>query len=92
MSAPAADAPEHIPYKILNQEETRQFSPAGTFQEVWRITFQGPNNYVGNVEIPVHEFTPEVVDAKIEEKLDAIMGVHQLGEAPFGTEPSLPTE
>jgi hypothetical protein len=81
MAAPAS--PEHIPYRIVAQEKTQQLSPAGIFQDVWKVSFEVPSVGVHSfIEVPVNEYNPANVDAKIQEEADAITGTHSLGPEP----------
>ena len=81
MASPAP-APDHIPYKITSQEKTQQLTPDGRFVDVWRVSFEAPNGTHTYIEIPVSEYDPATVDSKIEEELETIMGVHELGPEP----------
>lgn len=75
--------PEHIPYKITSQEKTSTLTPGGGgFQEVWRVTFEAPNGVHSFIEVPVTEWSSASVDAKIEEELETIMSIHELGPEP----------
>lgn len=84
MSAPAAEQPkEHIPYRITSQEETQQLTPDSRFVKVWRVSFESTSpSYHGSIEVPESEFNAAKVDQLIEEKLESIMSVHELGAEP----------
>lgn len=82
MASPA-DAPDHHPYKITSQEKTQTFTADGRFVMVWRVGFESLTTHThAFVEIPDTEFTPARVDQIIQEDLDNIEGVHQLGDEP----------
>jgi hypothetical protein len=84
MAEPGTEAvPDHIPYKITSTEKTSSLAPGGNgFQEVWRVTYEGPNGTHSFVEVPVAEFTPQRVDELIAEEVENISGVHELGPEP----------
>lgn len=69
----------HIPYTILSQDLTEELAPNGTFIDAWRITYQGPSGTVAYVRVPANQYTPQAVDAAIQENLRAIEAVHTLG-------------
>lgn len=80
-----AQTPTHIPYEVTSQEKTEKLRPDGRFEEVWRIGFQAPNGTHAWIEVPITQFTPANVDAIIEQELETIMGVHNLGPQPHPT-------
>ena len=73
---------EHVPYKITSQEKTQKFEPNNTFQEVWRVTYEGPENYHSFVDVPATQYNAATVDQLIEQELESVMEVHNLGEQP----------
>lgn len=74
--------PQHIPYQILSQDFTEELMPNGTFQDMWRITFQGPSATVAFVRIPASQYNPLTVDTAIQAELVKIESTHALGSAP----------
>jgi hypothetical protein len=72
----------HIPYKIISQEETQQLTPDSRFVKVWRVSFEGPNGYHAAIEVPESEYDAARVDQLIQEKLENIVAVHELGPEP----------
>ena len=80
--AGAEEPPAHIPYKVISQEKTQQLTPDGRFVDVWRVAFQDEAGHHSFIEVPVNEYTPANVDRLIEQELDTIMGVHELGPEP----------
>lgn len=78
----ASTAPDFHPYTITNQEKTQTLAPGGRFINVWRVDFEAPNGVHTFIEVPVSEYTPERVDQLIQQELDGIMGVHELGDEP----------
>lgn len=71
-----------IPYTILTQDQSEELLPNGTFQDTWRITFQGPSGTTGTVKVPASRYTPQVVDNEIQAALQNIEATHALGSAP----------
>lgn len=71
-----------IPYQILTQDQSEELMPNATFQDTWRITFQGPSGTVGTVRIPANRYSPAVVDAEIQAALQNIEAAHSLGSVP----------
>lgn len=82
MASPTPAPTPHIPYKILSQEESKQLTADSRLVPVWRVTFEDENHHVGTVEVPDNEYTPAHVDTLIEEKLENMSGVHNLGAQP----------
>lgn len=81
MAGPAA--PEHVIYRITSQEKTQQLSPAGMFVDVWRVSYEVPEVGVHSfLEVPLAEYTPANVDAKIQEEAEKVVETHGLGPAP----------
>jgi hypothetical protein len=77
-----ADQTGHIPYQILSQDLTEELAPNGTFQDAWRIAYQGPSGTVAYVRILASQYSPANVDALIQTELAKIEAVHALGTAP----------
>lgn len=75
-------APPHIPYKVVHQEETKQLTRGNRFIQVWRVEVEDNAGHYISIEVPESEYNPARVDQLIEEKLEAVNGVHELGPEP----------
>lgn len=82
MAAPAEAPKPHIPYQITGQEKTQTLTPGGVFTDVWRVMFVTDNGTHSYIEVPLNEYTPGNVDRIIENELENIVGVHELGPEP----------
>jgi hypothetical protein len=81
VSTPEGETPQHIPYKVTAQGESQTFNGQG-LTAVWETTFEAPNGVTGTVKLPMNGLTAAAVDAAIEEQLDTIMSIHELGPEP----------
>lgn len=71
-----------IPYTILTQDQSEELMPNATFQDTWRITYQGPSGTVGTVKVPANQYSPAAVDTAIQAQLQNIEATHSLGAVP----------
>lgn len=88
-----AGAPEHHQYRITSQEKNQTFTPDGRFQMVWKVGFETTDTHThAFIEVPAYEFTPARVDQLIQEELDNVEGVHELGPEPHPDNAAAPGE
>lgn len=76
-----------IPYRIVSQQNVSELTPDGRFVDVWEIRFETPSGVSGLVRIPTQQYAPEVVDVAIEDEVQRIEAVQQLGASPLAPPP-----
>lgn len=69
----------HIPYTILSQDFSEDLMPNGSFQDVWRITFQLGDGTISNVKVPAVQYSAATVDAAIQNVAIHMVNVSMLG-------------
>lgn len=74
--------PAHIPYTITGVRETQTFGPSNQLEDVLEVSFTGPNGGHYTVRLPLAQAGAAAIDTAIEERLDQIQAIHQLGPSP----------
>lgn len=71
-----------IQYRITSQTKMEDLTPDGRFVEVWEIRFETPSGTQGFVKVPGNIYEPAVVDRVVQDEVQRIETVNQLGNAP----------
>lgn len=66
-------------YTITGQHQTAILDPAGRFVDVMEVLFSIPTVGTGKVEVPIAEYTATRVGQLVQERVDHMVAVHQLG-------------
>ena len=72
----------HIPYRVDPPTTRDELMPGGRFQKVVEVHFQGPSGIHDSIVVPVEEAHPAQVDRLIQQRLDHLTAIHQLGPEP----------
>lgn len=79
----AEDVKEHIPYHVTSITKENTFTPDGRFVLIRHVGYETDDGkYHSFIDIPDAEADPARVDQVIQEDLDKVMGIHELGPEP----------
>lgn len=76
------DPGEHIPYRIVSQQQREELVPPNQFVDYWEVTYEGPSGTIATVKIPVREYSMASVNEAIQQQLLTTEQVHALGPLP----------
>lgn len=65
-------------WRVIDQRQTEELSPQGTFTAVVRVTFQLDTGTIGSVTIPARLYTPEYVQEHVAQAAQAMHAVNSL--------------
>ncbi len=65
-------------YTVIDQRQTSELTPSGSFRDVFEVTFQDNYGHQGKVSIPKAGYSPEAVNAAILPLVDAMDAVKNL--------------
>lgn len=82
MSDQMGHVPEHIPYTIVGQSHGEELTAAGVFEPMWTVMYRSEHGTTASIKVPDREYTAPNVDRLIQEKLDHIVAIHELGPEP----------
>lgn len=67
-------------YRVTGQRQTSIIGDNGLVERVWEVTYRTDQGVVGQVDIPLSEYTADNVDKRIRQLVEVHDAVKQLGQ------------